>query len=221
MTCPLDETRLRDCLSAVELYQAWYERSILGCKADRWLELSPVEDFEEWLDENAAHRDSALGVFARYGRSIGLQTTGAATPNLLSMGCYDDPKRGSRRSTNAGVCSRPGSTTAIPSGSSRSTRRRSARTSATPGIRIPGDPPIPGTAELCPPAAPTGHNTATPRPPATTIGSSSWTACRPSHRPRSAYHRAVPRAGTEHLATENRPLPPPGTGPHVHAPDAA
>ena len=92
VTCPLDQTRLRDCLSAVGLYQAWYERSILGCRADRWLELRTVEDFEEWLDEDASHRDSALGVFARYGRSIGLHTTGAGTPNLLSMGCYYDPE---------------------------------------------------------------------------------------------------------------------------------
>ena len=77
VTCPLDATRLRDCLGAVEFYQAWYERSILGCATERWLALRSVEDFEEWLEEDASHRDSAVGVFARYGRSIGLHTTGA------------------------------------------------------------------------------------------------------------------------------------------------
>jgi hydrogenase large subunit len=92
VTCPLDATRLRDCLSAVELYQAWYERSILGCASERWLELRTVEDFEEWLEEDASHRDSAVGVFARFGRSVGLVTTGAGSPHLLSMGCYYDPE---------------------------------------------------------------------------------------------------------------------------------
>jgi hypothetical protein len=92
VTCPLDAARLRDCLDAVEFYRAWYERSILGCTTERWLQLRTVEDFEEWLEESASHRDSAIGVFARSGRSIGLHTTGGGTPNLLSMGCYYDPE---------------------------------------------------------------------------------------------------------------------------------
>ena len=92
VTCPLDAARLRDCLGAVEFYRAWYERSILGCATERWLALRSVEDFEEWLEEDASHRDSAVGVFARYGRSIGLHKTGGGTPHLLSMGCYYDPE---------------------------------------------------------------------------------------------------------------------------------
>jgi uptake hydrogenase large subunit len=31
-------------------------------------------------------------VFARFGRSVGLVTTGAGSPHLLSMGCYYDPE---------------------------------------------------------------------------------------------------------------------------------
>ena len=40
-----------------------------------------------------AHRDSALGVFARFGRSIGLAEQARGTPHLLSTGSYYDPER--------------------------------------------------------------------------------------------------------------------------------
>ena len=92
VTCPLDATRLRDCLSAVELYQAWYERSILGCASERWLELRTVEDFEEWLEEDASHRDSAVGVFARFGRSVGLRHDGCGQSSPPQHGLLLRPR---------------------------------------------------------------------------------------------------------------------------------
>ena len=43
-----------------------------AARASAGLSCARVEDFEEWLEEDASHRDSAVGVFARFGRSIGL-----------------------------------------------------------------------------------------------------------------------------------------------------
>jgi len=92
VTCTLDESKLTECSTAIDAYAEWYERAVLGCTGEEWLGLETAEDFDAWL-EVPAHRDSALGVFTRFGRSIGLQELGKGTPHLLSMGCYYDPER--------------------------------------------------------------------------------------------------------------------------------
>ena len=92
VTCALDEDKLAECAAAIDGYQAWYERDVLGCTSEEWLALETAEDFDEWM-EAPAHRDSALGVFARFGRSIGLAEQARGTPHLLSTGSYYDPER--------------------------------------------------------------------------------------------------------------------------------
>jgi hydrogenase large subunit len=92
VTCELDAARLRECDAAIDAYQAWYERSVLGGSSDEWLALETADDLAAWL-EVPAHRDSALGVFATFATSIGLEALGRGTPHLLSTGCYYDPER--------------------------------------------------------------------------------------------------------------------------------
>src|SRR5262249_16170064 len=93
VTCPLDRDRLTESLAIIDAYATWYETSVLGCSSERWLSLKTVDDFDDWLVQCDAHRNSAVGLFARFGRSIGLQHTGRGTSNLLSSGCYYDPDR--------------------------------------------------------------------------------------------------------------------------------
>src|SRR5262245_25012354 len=83
VTCALDPARLEESLSIIDAYAAWYETSVLACGSERWLSLRTAGDFEEWLEEGDAHRDAAVGLFARFGRSVGLQHTGKGTPDLL------------------------------------------------------------------------------------------------------------------------------------------
>jgi Ni,Fe-hydrogenase I large subunit len=92
VTCTLDETKLDECSTAIDTYADWYERAVLGCTSEQWLALETAEDFDAWM-EVPAHRDSAVGVFTRFGRSIGLEELGRGTPHLLSTGCYYDPER--------------------------------------------------------------------------------------------------------------------------------
>jgi hydrogenase large subunit len=63
----------------------------LAGSAERWLALRTVDDFQAWLEEREFHQDSVVGVFARFGRSLGWHKTGTGTPHLLSAGCYYDP----------------------------------------------------------------------------------------------------------------------------------
>jgi uptake hydrogenase large subunit len=90
VTCELDEARLHECDVAIDAYQAWYERSVLGCPSDEWLTLETAEDLASWLE---GHRDSAVGIFATFATSIGLEDLGTGTRDLLSTGCYYDPER--------------------------------------------------------------------------------------------------------------------------------
>ncbi|MBA3715071.1 MAG: nickel-dependent hydrogenase large subunit [Pyrinomonadaceae bacterium] len=92
VTCPLTEESLAACLAAIDDYTQWYEQTVLGCRCERWLGLNTMADFFAWLDETEAHRHSAVGVFARFGRALGLHQTGQGTPHLLSTGCYYDPE---------------------------------------------------------------------------------------------------------------------------------
>ena len=92
VTCSLDASKLDECAAAIDAYAEWYERAILGCTCDEWLSLQTADDFHAWM-EVPAHRESAVGVFARFGRSIGLHELGRGTPHLLSSGCYYDPER--------------------------------------------------------------------------------------------------------------------------------
>jgi uptake hydrogenase large subunit len=92
VTCALDEDKLAECDVAIDGYEAWYEREVLGCTSEEWLALKTAEDFDGWM-EAPAHHDRALGVFARFGRSIGLAEQARGTPHLLSTGSYYDPER--------------------------------------------------------------------------------------------------------------------------------
>ncbi len=90
VTCTLDATKLDECTAAIDAYAEWYERAVLGSTCEEWLALESAEDFERWLEQ---HPDSGVGVFTRFGRSIGLQELGRGTPHLLSAGCYYNPER--------------------------------------------------------------------------------------------------------------------------------
>ena len=92
VTCALDETKLAECAEAIDGYSEWYEREVLGCTSEEWLALETADDFEAWM-EVPAQRESAVGIFTRFGQSIGLHELGRGTPHLLSMGCYYDPER--------------------------------------------------------------------------------------------------------------------------------
>ena len=93
ITSPVHTAALEQCLAAMDTYAGWYEKTILGCTSECWLALQTLDDFYGWLEASAAHLNSVVGVFTRFGRSIGLPQTGKGTPHLLSAGCYYDPEK--------------------------------------------------------------------------------------------------------------------------------
>ena len=48
VTCALDESKLDECMAAIDAYADWYERAVLGCPCEEWLSLASAEDFFGW-----------------------------------------------------------------------------------------------------------------------------------------------------------------------------
>ena len=88
VTCEVTAEKLAMCEAAIDEYQSWYEAEVLGCTSDQWLGLHTAEGFLGWLAE---HPDSGAGLYAGFGRSIGLQHLGLGSRYLLSCGCYPRP----------------------------------------------------------------------------------------------------------------------------------
>jgi Ni,Fe-hydrogenase I large subunit len=80
-------------IGIVDTYVRWYERCILGCSLDRWANVQSLKDLSQWLEESDAHRKSAMGLFLRFARDIGLAQLGKGGGNMLSYGVYFDPER--------------------------------------------------------------------------------------------------------------------------------
>lgn len=78
-------------LGIVDAYTRWYERTILGCSLERWARNRTLADVLAWVDEAEAHRDSAMGLFVRFTRALGLEKLGRGRGNMLSYGVYFDP----------------------------------------------------------------------------------------------------------------------------------
>lgn len=83
---------LLQCRFLLERFSAWYERRVLGCSLERFLEVRSGSDLEAWLEESESHRQSDLGFFMRSSRAIGLDTLGQGHGNFLSYGGLDLPE---------------------------------------------------------------------------------------------------------------------------------
>lgn len=88
VTCEISAEKLAHCAAAIDEYQSWYETAVLGCSTEQWLGLQTTEQFLGWLEQ---HPDSGAGLYAGFGRSIGLHQLGQGSANLLSGGCYPRP----------------------------------------------------------------------------------------------------------------------------------
>jgi len=88
VTCEISAEKLANCEAAIDEYQSWYETAVLGCSIDQWRGLQTTEQFLGWLEQ---HPDSGAGLYAGFGRSIGLHRLGQGSEYLLSGGCYPRP----------------------------------------------------------------------------------------------------------------------------------
>lgn len=80
---PATARRLLDCRDLLAEARTWFETAVLGGGVDEFLALGDRDALLQWC---AARPATALGLFARFGRDIGLHDLGAGTPHLISYG---------------------------------------------------------------------------------------------------------------------------------------
>jgi hydrogenase large subunit len=85
------QANLLQCLHIVRTYRQWYERRVLGCRIERWLEVGSRAALDAWLEENDAQRDGEVGFLLRFGREAGLDAIGRGHQAFLSCGALDLP----------------------------------------------------------------------------------------------------------------------------------
>jgi len=89
---------LLQCRLLLSQYRNWYERRILGCSLERWLEVRSGADLDTWLEESDSHRESDLGFYIRFARKIGLNKIGQGHGNFISYGSLNLPEETQVRS---------------------------------------------------------------------------------------------------------------------------
>lgn len=100
---------LQKCRFMLDHYREWYERRILGCTIERWMENRDAAELQTWIEEKRDHHDSEVGFFLRYGRSIGLDKTGKGRSAYLSAGSLPIPE-------GSGVTAPGGGSMLVPGG---------------------------------------------------------------------------------------------------------
>lgn len=104
-----NQSDLLQCRILLSHFRKWYEKRVLGCDLDRWLEVKSTSDLDTWLEEKPSHKESEVGFFLRFARSIGLQATGAGHGNFIGYGSLPLPE-------GTSVTGKEGSSHLIPPG---------------------------------------------------------------------------------------------------------
>ena len=81
-------SKILQCRIIYERFCSWYEKSVLGCSIERWLEIRSVDDLNAWLDESPLHRKGEVGFFIRFSRLAGLDFIGRGSGRYLSYGNF-------------------------------------------------------------------------------------------------------------------------------------
>ena len=83
---------LLQCRLLLNDFRYWYERRILGCSVERWLDVQTHADLDVWLEERPEHRESDLGFYIRFARAAGLDKIGRGHGNFISFGGCELPE---------------------------------------------------------------------------------------------------------------------------------
>jgi hydrogenase large subunit len=96
------------CLYLLRQFRTWYEKRILGCSIDKWLEIRTRAELLNWVEQSAAHADSDLGIFIRFALGNGLDDIGRGCANFLSYALSGVGRMDSEADAAPGWQSKPG-----------------------------------------------------------------------------------------------------------------
>ena len=100
---------IAQCRYILRNFRTWYERRVLGCTLERWMEVGSRNDLKDWLHASADHRRSDLGFFLALGLAAGMDRLGRGCETFISGGGMELPNL-------TGVKGRAGGSTLWPAG---------------------------------------------------------------------------------------------------------
>ena len=83
---PANARRLLDTRDILARTSEWFENAVLGGPLADWLAIDSADALFRWQAGAGERERSALGLFNRFTRDIGLHRLGRGTPHLLSFG---------------------------------------------------------------------------------------------------------------------------------------
>ncbi len=83
---------IAQCRYLLKNFRDWYERRVLGCRLERWLDIKSRADLMAWLDASECHQSGEMGFFIRCAMSAGLDKIGQGWGNFISFGRLDTPE---------------------------------------------------------------------------------------------------------------------------------
>ncbi|MBF0528626.1 MAG: nickel-dependent hydrogenase large subunit [Deltaproteobacteria bacterium] len=85
------DSDLLQCKLLIKQFRSWYEKRILGCSVERWIENRNLADLDRWLTDSEEHSNSELGFLIRLARNVGLDKAGRGPNNFINFGGLDIP----------------------------------------------------------------------------------------------------------------------------------
>ena len=88
---PANSRRILDSRDILVAVRAWFEQAVIGGRLEDWMALDSADALFRWQAAADERERSALGLFNRFSRDIGLQRLGRGTGHLLSYGVNPQP----------------------------------------------------------------------------------------------------------------------------------
>lgn len=88
---PANSRRILDSRGILAAVRAWFEQAVIGGRLEEWMALDSADALFRWQAAAAGRERSALGLFNRFSRDIGLHRLGRGTGHLLSYGVNPQP----------------------------------------------------------------------------------------------------------------------------------
>jgi len=89
VTKTLNLGEIISCSGLLNEVREFFEKTLLGCPIEGWMENKSLNDIEKWMDDEE-NAKSDLGMFIKFSSRIGLSKIGSGSKKLLSCGAYEE-----------------------------------------------------------------------------------------------------------------------------------
>jgi Ni,Fe-hydrogenase I large subunit len=88
-----NQNEITQCMYLIKDFRDWYEKQVLGCTIERWMDVKSRSELFAWLDESRDHQEKELGFYTRFSQEAGLEDIGKGHGDFISFGALDMPQQ--------------------------------------------------------------------------------------------------------------------------------